>query len=46
MKKSCNACRDGKYHFRSRFLALRDDGVSRASSAVDRKSTGHTIGEL
>jgi hypothetical protein len=34
------------YYLRSGFSALQDDGVSGASSAVDRKSTGHTVGEL
>jgi hypothetical protein len=46
IEKCCDACRDGEYFFRSGFLALQDDGVSGASSAVDRKSTGHTVGEL
>jgi hypothetical protein len=28
------------------FPALQGDGVSEASTAVDRKSAGHTVGEL
>jgi hypothetical protein len=46
MEKFCDACGDGEYYFRSGFSALQGDGVSEASSAVDRKSTGHTVGEL
>jgi hypothetical protein len=46
MEKCCDASRDGEYYFRSGFLALQDGGVSTASSAVDRKPTGHTVGEL
>jgi hypothetical protein len=46
MEKCCDACGDGEYYFRSGFSALQGDGVSEASSAVDRKSTGHTVGEL
>jgi predicted N-acetyltransferase YhbS len=46
MEKCCDACGDGEYYFRSGFSALQGDGVSEASTAVDRKSTGHTVGEL
>ena len=47
MEKCCDACGDGEYYFRSGFSALQGgDGVSEASSAVDRKSTGHRVGEL
>jgi hypothetical protein len=46
MEKCCDACGDGEYYFQSGFAALQGDGVSEASSAVDRKSTGHTVGEL
>jgi hypothetical protein len=46
MEKCCDACGDGEYYFRSGFPALQGDGVSEASTAVDRKSTGHTVGEL
>jgi hypothetical protein len=45
-EKSCDACGDGKYYFRLSFPALQGDGVSDASIAVDRISTGHTLGEL
>jgi hypothetical protein len=44
MEKCCDACGDGEYYFRSSFPALQGDGVSDASTAVDRKSTGHTVG--
>jgi hypothetical protein len=33
-----------EYYFRSRFSTLRDDGVSEASTAVDRKSMRYTVG--
>jgi nitrate reductase NapE component len=46
MEKCCDACGDGEYYFRSGFSALQGDNVSEASTAVDRKSTGHTVGEL
>jgi nitrate reductase NapE component len=36
MEKCCDACGDGKYYFRSGFPALQGDGVSEASTAVDR----------
>jgi hypothetical protein len=45
-EKSCDACGDGEYYFRYSFPALHGDGVSEASIAVDRISTGHTLGEL
>jgi nitrate reductase NapE component len=38
MEKCCDACGDGEYYFRSGFSTLQVDGVSEASSAVDRKS--------
>jgi hypothetical protein len=43
MEKCCDACGDEKYYFRSGFSALQGDGVSEASTAIDRKSTGHTV---
>jgi hypothetical protein len=46
MEKCCDACGDGEYYFRSGFSTLQGDGVQGASSAVDRKSMGHTVGEL
>jgi hypothetical protein len=46
MENCCDACGDGEYYFRSGFFNLQGDGVSGASSAVDLKSTGHTVGEL
>jgi hypothetical protein len=46
MEKCCDACGDGKYYFQSGFSALQGAGVSEALTAVDRKSTGHTVGEL
>jgi hypothetical protein len=46
MEKCCDACGDGEYYFQSGFPALQGDGVSEASTAVDRKSKGHTVGEL
>jgi nitrate reductase NapE component len=36
MEKCCDACGDGEYYFRSGFSALQGDGVSEASTAVDR----------
>jgi hypothetical protein len=46
MEKCCDACGDEKYYLRSGFSALQGDGVSDALTAIDRKSTGHTVGEL
>jgi hypothetical protein len=39
MEKCCDACGDGEYYFRSKVSTIRGDGVSEASTAVDRKST-------
>jgi hypothetical protein len=41
MEKCCDASGDGKYYFWSDFQTFQGDGVSEASIAVDRKSTGH-----
>jgi hypothetical protein len=38
MEKCCDACGDGEYYFRSGFPALQGDGVSEASTAINRKS--------
>jgi hypothetical protein len=46
MEKCCDASGDGEYYFHSNFSVLEVDSVSEASTAVDRKSTGHTVGEL
>jgi hypothetical protein len=46
MEKCCDACGDGEYYLRSGFSALQGAGVSEASTAVDQKSMGHTVGEL
>jgi hypothetical protein len=46
MEKCCDACGDGEYYFRSAFSTSQGDDVCWASSAVDRKSRGHTVGEL
>jgi hypothetical protein len=46
MEKCCDACGDRVYYFRSGFSALQGDGVSGASTAVDRKSTRYTVDEL
>jgi hypothetical protein len=46
MEKCCDACDDEEYYFRSGFSKLQGENVSGASSAVDRKSRGHTVGEL
>jgi hypothetical protein len=46
MEKCCDACGDGEYYFRSGFSKLQGVNVSQATSAVDRKSRGHTVGEL
>jgi hypothetical protein len=45
MGKCCEARGDVEYYFRSGFLTIQIDGVLEASNAVDRKSTGHTVGE-
>jgi hypothetical protein len=44
MEKCCDVCGDEDYYFRSGILTLQNDGVSVASTAVDRKSTGHKVG--
>jgi predicted N-acetyltransferase YhbS len=36
---------DGEYYFRSGFSASEGAGVSVASTAVDRKSMGHTVAD-
>jgi hypothetical protein len=46
MEKCCDASGDGEYYFRSSFSTLQGDGVSVASTAVDGKSMGTTVGEL
>jgi hypothetical protein len=43
--KCCDVCGDGDDNFRSVFLASKGAGVSEASTAVDRKSMGHTVGD-
>jgi hypothetical protein len=45
MEKCCDACGDGEYLFPAGFLALQGSVLSDASTAVDRKSMGHTVGE-
>jgi hypothetical protein len=42
----CDARRDGKYYFLSGFSASECSVVSEASTAVDRKSMGHTVDDL
>jgi hypothetical protein len=44
--KCCDACGDEECYFRSGFLSLQGDGVSVASTDVNEKSIGHTVGEL
>jgi hypothetical protein len=46
MEKCCDACGEGEYYYRSEFSTLQNESVSGASRAVDRKSMGHTDGEL
>jgi hypothetical protein len=46
MEKCCDACGDGENYFGPVFSTLQGDSVRGASIAVDRKSTGHTVGEL
>jgi hypothetical protein len=46
MAKCCDACGDEIKYFQSGFSALQADGVSFASTAVDRKSMGCTVIEL
>jgi hypothetical protein len=46
IEKCCDACCDVEYYFRSSFPASHGDGVSGACAVYDRKSTGHTLGEL
>jgi hypothetical protein len=45
MEKCCDACGDGIKYVQLGFPTLQDDGVSGASTGVDRKSMGHTLGE-
>jgi hypothetical protein len=44
MGKCCDACGDWEYSFRSGFSASEGAGVSEASTAVDRKLVGYTLG--
>jgi hypothetical protein len=44
MEKCYDVCGDEVYYFRSGISTLKDYGVSVASTAVDRKSTGHKFG--
>jgi hypothetical protein len=44
MEKCCDACGDGNT-ISGRVFGVQGDGVSGASTAVDRKSMGHTVGE-
>jgi hypothetical protein len=41
MEKCCDACGEGEYYLWSGFSTIQGDGVSEASTAVDRKSTGN-----
>jgi hypothetical protein len=43
MVRCCDAGLDWEYYFRSLFSASEGAGVSEASTAVDRKSMGHTM---
>jgi hypothetical protein len=45
MEKCCDACGDAEYSFRSGFSTLQSDSISEATTAVDRKSMGHTLSE-
>jgi hypothetical protein len=44
MGKCCDACGEAEYSYRSKVSPIRGDGVSEATSAVDRKSTGPAVG--
>jgi hypothetical protein len=44
-EKCCDACGDGKYYFRSGFMATENASNSEASAAVDRKSIKHTVAD-
>jgi hypothetical protein len=45
MERGCDACFHGDYSFWSGFSAYEAAGVSLASTAVDRKSMGHTVAD-
>jgi hypothetical protein len=45
MERGCDACRDGEYYFRSVFSVSKGAGVSWASTAINRKSMGHTMAD-
>jgi hypothetical protein len=45
MEKSCDACGDGKYYFRSAFWVPEGACVLESSIAFDRKSMGHTVAD-
>jgi hypothetical protein len=45
LAKCFEACGDVDYYFRSGFLASEGACVSEASTGVDRKSMGHTVGD-
>jgi hypothetical protein len=44
-EKCCDVYGDGDYHLRSIRSASKGAGVSEASTAVDRKSMGHTVAD-
>jgi hypothetical protein len=46
MEKCCDACGDGEYCFRSGFSTLQCDGVPEVTTAFNRRSMGHMVGEL
>jgi hypothetical protein len=45
MEKSCDACGEGKYYFRSAFWVPEGACVLESSIAFDRKSMGHTVAD-
>jgi hypothetical protein len=45
MEKCCDAYGDGEYYLRLIHSASEGAGVSKALTAVDRKSMGHTVAD-
>jgi hypothetical protein len=45
LERGCDACRDGEYYLRSVFSVSNGAGVSWASTAINRKSMRHTMGD-
>jgi hypothetical protein len=46
IEKCCDACGVGEYYLRSGFISVQNGSITEASTVIDRKSMGYTVGEL